>query len=451
MKQMMRQDHNRKNWLLNNKVSEQETADIQIITFGCRLNSYESEVMRDHANKSGLPNSIIINSCAVTAEAERQLRQSIRKSRKKYPHYLIIVTGCAAQIKCDHYAAMKEVDFVLGNDLKMKLVSYQEIIDRLLNDTTTNKILTSDIHKAKDTALHLVKGFEGRTRAFVQVQNGCDYRCTYCIIPYGRGPSRSVNPTEIVKQVQMLVDEGYPEIALTGVDITSFGADLSPTMTLGQLIRLILKSAPKLQWLRLSSLDPAALDDDLWDLIEHEPRLLPYLHLSLQAGDNMILKRMARRHSREDALILCQRAKKLRPDVVFGADFIAGFPTETDEMADNTLQLVKETGITWLHVFPYSERDGTPAAKIPNQVKVEVRKARAAKLREVGKQAVQHHLTSLIGKDLTVHVEKPNLGRTKTFAEVIWNKDQPENIGTLIQVKAIGIDGNKLIVERKRS
>lgn len=425
-------------------------SDIKIVTFGCRLNSYESEVMRDHALISGLQDSIIINSCAVTAEAERQLRQSIRKERRANPDHLIIVTGCAAQIKPDRYAAMNEVDFVVGNDVKMKLETYKILVTRIKDGHSADKVLVSDIKNASTTALHLVKGFEGRTRAFVQVQNGCNNKCTFCIIPQGRGPSRSVNPTEIIEQVRILVDEGYPEIALTGVDITSFGHDLKPTLTLGQLIRQILDAVPQLEWLRLSSLDPAAIDDELWSLIEVEPRLLPYLHISLQAGDDMVLKRMARRHNRQDVIDLCNRARELRPDIVFGADIIAGFPTETEEMAENTLKLVKEAGLTWLHVFPYSAREGTPAAKIPNQVNMPERKARAAKLRSAGAEAIEHHLSSLIGKKLQVHVEKPSMGRTATFAEAIW-EDGEAVVGTLIWVKAIGYKKDKLIVEQVKS
>jgi len=421
-------------------------SEIKIITFGCRLNTYESEVMRLHAVTSGLPDSVIINSCSVTAEAERQLRQTIRKERRKNPNHIIILTGCAAQITPDIYAAMEEVDFVIGNDYKMKVNTYIDLVDRIKNNIS-DKIIISDIQKAKSTALHLVKGFEGRTRAFVQVQNGCDNRCTFCIIPYGRGVSRSVKPSEIIDQIKFLVEKGYPEIALTGVDITSFGKDLSPKITLGNLIKQILDEVPKLQWLRLSSLDPACIDNELWDLIENEKRLLPYLHLSLQSGDDMILKRMARRHNRQDVISLCKKARKLRGDIVFGADIIAGFPTETDDMAKNTLNLVKDLKITWLHVFPYSQREGTPASKMP-QVKVEKRKERASNLREIGQKNVEDYLDSLIGKTLQVHVEKPNLGRTKTFAEVIWDKENPEEIGTIISVKAIGRDKNKLLVKR---
>lgn len=403
--------------------------------------------MRAHADEAGLPKGAIFNSCAVTAEAERQLRQSVRKERRENPDTLIIVTGCAAQIKPDSYAAMEEVDFVLGNDLKTKLETFKEMMKRLEDKDNTDKQIMSDIQKAKDTALHLVNGFEGRTRAFVQVQNGCDNRCTFCVIPYGRGASRSVQPREIIEQTKILVKEGYPEIALTGVDITSYGKDLDQPLTLGQLIRQILDAVPDLKWLRLSSLDPAAIDDDLWDIYASEERLLPYMHLSLQAGDDMVLKRMARRHRRQDVLDLCAKARELRPDIVFGADVIAGFPTETDEMAKNTLDLIKETGITWLHVFPYSAREGTPAAKMP-QVEMKDRRARAAKLREAGKENIAAHLNTLIGQKIEVHVEKPHTGRTPTFAEAIWDENTPAEIGTLIWVEAIGQENNKLLAKR---
>ncbi|NCC03188.1 MAG: tRNA (N(6)-L-threonylcarbamoyladenosine(37)-C(2))-methylthiotransferase MtaB [Proteobacteria bacterium] len=421
-------------------------SDITIITFGCRLNSYESEIMREHAAKAGLHDIVIFNGCAVTAEAERQLRQSIRKAKRENPNLKVIVTGCAAQINPDHYAQMNEVDFVVGNDAKMKLETFRDIAAQIAqHPQDLTPIWVSDIQKIRETALHLVQGFEGRTRAFVQVQNGCDHRCTFCIIPQGRGPSRSVAPKEIVEQIRILVDQGYPEIALTGVDIASYGKDLSHRLTLGQLVQEVLAKVPALQWLRLSSLDPAAIDEALWQAWEQDERLLPYMHLSLQAGDDDVLKRMARRHRRKDVFDLCDRGRSIRSDMTFGADLIAGFPTETDEMFANTLELVKETDITWLHVFPYSARKGTHAARL-TQVPVAERKARAAMLREVGQGAVTCHVDALIGKEMLVHVEKPSLGRTPTFAEAVWEGEAV--IGTLIKVRGLARCDDKLVVER---
>ncbi|MFP4004563.1 MAG: tRNA (N(6)-L-threonylcarbamoyladenosine(37)-C(2))-methylthiotransferase MtaB, partial [Alphaproteobacteria bacterium] len=344
-----------------------------IITFGCRLNTYESEVMRAHAGEAGLEDAVIVNTCAVTAEAVRQARQAIRRARRNRPGARIIVTGCAAQIDPGRFARMPEVDSVLGNEEKLHARTFEEIGRTGVNE----KVRVNDIMSVRETAGHLVPGFEGRTRAFVQVQNGCDHRCTFCVIPYGRGNARSVPAGAVVEQVRALVANGYREVVLTGVDITSYGTDLPGRPRLGSLVARILKLAPELERLRLSSIDSVEADETLVDLVANEKRLMPHLHLSLQSGDNMILKRMKRRHAREDAILLCERLHRARPDIVFGADLIAGFPTETEEMFRNTLRLVDECGLTWLHVFPFSPRPGTPAARMPQLDGATIR-ARAA-------------------------------------------------------------------------
>ncbi|MDD3182816.1 MAG: tRNA (N(6)-L-threonylcarbamoyladenosine(37)-C(2))-methylthiotransferase MtaB [Alphaproteobacteria bacterium] len=407
----------------------------EIITFGCRLNSYESEVIRSHIEQADIGDIVIFNTCAVTGEAERQARQAIRKARRDKPDAKIIVTGCAAQIHPEKFAAMEEVDYVIGNDAKMKAGTYLALNDQ--------KIHITDMQLATETAQHLVRGFEGMTRAFVQVQNGCDHRCTFCVIPYGRGPSRSVPAKLVVEQIRLLVEEqNYPEIALTGVDITSYGADFPDKPTLGQLVRHILAEVPSLKRLRLSSLDPVEVDEDLWALIKNEPRLMPHLHLSVQSGDDMILKRMARRHARQDIIALCERARSLRPDIVFGADIIAGFPTETDEMFENSCALMRDLDFTWLHVFPFSSRAGTPAARMP-QVRSEIRKQRAAHLRVIGEQAVARHFDSLIGRCVEVHVEQPFLGRTPTFAEIVLTQEQ--QAGSIIMVECLTHENQQLM------
>ncbi len=356
---------------------------MKVITFGCRLNTYESEVMKDHARKAGLDNAIIINTCAVTSEAERQARQTIRRARRENPDAKIIVTGCAAQVHPESFSSMPEVNQVIGNDLKLKAETWNPLL--------TERVRVNDIMEVKETASHMIAGFDHHARAFVQVQNGCDHRCTFCIIPYGRGNSRSVAMGEIVDQVRKLVESGYQEIVLTGVDITSYGPDLPGQPTLGQMVRRLLALVPDIKRLRLSSLDPVEIDEDLWRLIGEEPRMMPHLHLSMQAGDDMVLKRMKRRHLRQDLFDVCKRARQLRPDMVFGADIIAGFPTETDEMFENTLNAVKECDVTFLHVFPYSPRKGTPAARMP-QVDGVVRKKRAKILRDLGVEQVRKHL-----------------------------------------------------------
>ncbi|MBI2234629.1 MAG: tRNA (N(6)-L-threonylcarbamoyladenosine(37)-C(2))-methylthiotransferase MtaB [Micavibrio aeruginosavorus] len=407
--------------------------DPEILTFGCRLNTYESEVMRAHAKNAGLDNAIIVNTCAVTKEAERQARQAIRRARKENPDARIIVTGCAAQIDPKSFGGMPEVNQVIGNDLKLKPETWGLPPDE--------KIIVNDIMAVKETASHLIDGFEGQTRAFLQVQNGCDHRCTFCIIPYGRGNSRSVPIGAIADQVRHLVAAGYKEIVFTGVDVTSYGSDLPGQPTLGQMIRRVLALVPELPRVRLSSLDPVEIDDDLWALIAGEPRFMPHLHLSLQAGDDMILKRMKRRHLRQDVIDVCARARALRPDIAFGADIIAGFPTETDAMFENTLKIVEECDLTFLHVFPYSERPGTPAARMP-QVDKAVRKDRAAALRVLGEKQMQKFMQSHLGKTLEVVVEQNGIGRSPHFAEI--HLDRSLDPGTLAKVETAAIQNGLL-------
>ncbi|WP_420548851.1 tRNA (N(6)-L-threonylcarbamoyladenosine(37)-C(2))-methylthiotransferase MtaB [Curvivirga sp.] len=423
-------------------VEEHVDNNLDIVTFGCRLNSYESEVMRDNARKAGLEDAIIFNTCAVTSEAERQARQAIRRAARNNPNAKIIVTGCAAQVNSNQFAEMPEVSKVIGNMEKLEQESFNPASFGI---EASEKVQVNDIMSVKETANHLVAGFEGRARAFVQVQNGCDHRCTFCIIPYGRGNSRSVPMGEITQQVKSLVENGYKEIVLTGVDITSYGADLPGTPSLGQMVRRLLQAVPELPRLRISSIDCIEMDEDLFDVIANEPRLMPHLHLSLQAGDDMILKRMKRRHGRQDAIDLCKRLRNIRPDIVFGADLIAGFPTETDEMFENTLKTVEECGLLYLHVFPYSERPGTPAARIPNQVPKNIRKERAQKIREAGKLQEAKYLESCIGTEAQVLFERNGLGRNEQFACVKLSIDVPD--GTLLNVKITGRDGITLIGE----
>jgi threonylcarbamoyladenosine tRNA methylthiotransferase MtaB len=408
--------------------------DPQLVTFGCRLNTYESEVMRAHAKKAGIKDAIIFNTCAVTAEAEKQARAAIRKAKRENPDAQIIVTGCSAQINPQQYADMGEVDRVIGNDLKLKAETW--------GAPPEEKILVNDIMSVKETASHLIAGFEDHSRAFLQVQNGCDHRCTFCIIPYGRGNSRSVPIGVIVEQVRALVVAGYNEIVLTGVDVTSYGPDLPGSPTLGQMIRRVLALVPELPRLRLSSLDPVEIDDDLWRLIAEEPRLMPHLHVSLQAGDNMILKRMKRRHLREDAIKMCARAKSYRPEMAFGADIIAGFPTETDEMFENTMRIVEECDLTFLHVFPYSEREGTPAAKMPSVHKA-VRKERAKRLRDLGDLQMQKFLNANVGKSHKAIAEKNNFLRSENFALIKTHTDVEQ--GKIYTMQTTGVLDNALI------
>jgi threonylcarbamoyladenosine tRNA methylthiotransferase MtaB len=378
---------------------------VEILTFGCRLNTYESEVMRTHASQ--LTNTIIVNTCAVTAEAERQARQAIRRAHRENPTAAIVVTGCAAQIAPETWAALPGVARVLGNEDKLKPEAWAEGAPSMV----------SDIMAAKETAPHLVTEFAGRARAFVQVQQGCDHRCTFCIIPFGRGPNRSVPIGAIADQVRALVASGYREIVLTGVDIASYGPDLPGRPTLGQMVRRLLAAVPDLPRLRLSSIDPAAIDPDLWRLIETEPRLMPHLHLSLQAGSDLILKRMKRRHLRQQALDIIARARTLRPGIAIGADLIAGFPTETDSLFDETLAFVTEAQIPYVHVFPYSERPGTPAARMP-ALAVPIRRERAARLREAGSQAARAYLATHHGRTISVLAETETGGHSEHFAPV---------------------------------
>jgi threonylcarbamoyladenosine tRNA methylthiotransferase MtaB len=394
---------------------------LEVITFGCRLNSYESELIKKSATQAGLENAVIFNSCAVTSESERQLRQAIRKARKEKPDAKIIVTGCAAQVNPTKYAQMPEVNQVLGNEEKSKPNSYLSL--------TTEKILVNDIMSIKETAPQLIEGAEGKARAFLQVQNGCNHRCTFCIIPYGRGNSRSVGIGEIVHQCKTLVANGYNELVFTGVDITDYGKDLPATPTLGQMMRRVLNLVPELKRLRLSSIDVAEIDEDLLDLIANEKRLMPHLHLSLQAGDNMILKRMKRRHTREQVIEFCKLARSLRPDVVFGADIIAGFPTETDEMFENSLRIVEEADLTFLHVFPYSEREGTPASRMP-PVEKKIRKERAKKLRDLGDAQVAKHYKTQVGRTLSAVIENDNTARAEDFS-LIKSETTLGDAGTL--------------------
>lgn len=407
----------------------------QLVTFGCRLNTYESEVMRTHAANAGMEDAIIFNTCAVTKEAERQARQAIRKARRENPDAKIIVTGCAPQIDPQGYAQMPEIDQIIGNDLKLKPETW--------GVRHNDRVLVNDIMAVKETASHLIEGFEDRSRAFLQVQNGCDHRCTFCIIPYGRGPSRSVPIGVIAEQVRALVEQGYNEVVFTGVDVTSYGPDLPGSPTFGQMIRRVLALVPELPRLRLSSLDPVEIDEDLWRLIAEEPRLMPHLHLSLQSGDDMILKRMKRRHLRQDAIDMCEKARQYRPEMEFGADIITGFPTETDEMFENTLKCVEECDLTYLHVFPYSEREGTPAARIPNQVPVNIRKDRAKSLRDLGDKQLQKLLKRHMNKTVDIIVEKGQFGRSESFVPVCF-EGQAEQ-GAVATVKLSAIEGDKLL------
>lgn len=385
---------------------------IEVVTFGCRLNTVESEVMKQKAEAAGLTDAVLVNTCAVTGEAVRQARQAIRRARRENPAARIVVTGCAAQTDPASFAAMEEVDLVVGNDQKMTEAAYRALPD--FGVAAAEKTRVNDIMSVRETALHLVDGFEGRARAFVQVQNGCDHRCTFCIIPYGRGNSRSVPMGEVVAQVRRLVENGYAEVVLTGVDLTSYGQDLPGTPRLGKLTRTILAHVPELKRLRISSIDSIEADEDLMRAIAEEERLMPHLHLSLQAGDDMILKRMKRRHLRADAIRFCEAARRLRPDMVFGADLIAGFPTEDEAMFSQSLAIVDDCGLTHLHVFPYSPRPGTPAARMP-QLERAVIKERAARLRAKGDDAFTAHLASETGRRRLVLIEKDGLGRTEQF------------------------------------
>ncbi len=404
---------------------------------GCRLNMYETEAMRDLAMQAGLDDAVIVNTCAVTAEAVRKAKQDIRKRRRDNPNAKIIVTGCAAQIDPDTFDAMGEVDHVIGNTEKMQAGTWSD----LAGDFGTEPVQVNDIMSVTETAGHMIDGFGTRSRAYVQVQNGCDHRCTFCIIPYGRGNSRSVPAGVVVDQIKRLVDKGFNEVVLTGVDMTSWGADLPSEPRLGDLVLRILKLVPELPRLRISSIDSIEVDEALMQAIATEPRLMPHLHLSLQHGDDLILKRMKRRHLRDDAIRFVEEARRLRPDMTFGADIIAGFPTETDAAFENSAKLVADCHLTWLHVFPYSKRPGTPAARMP-QVDGRLIKERAAHLRELGEEAVQTHLKAQIGQAHQVLMENPQMGRTAQFAEVMF--DEPQIEGAIVSATVLGVVGTQL-------
>ena len=445
----------------------------KVVTFGCRLNAYESEGIKKAVAKSDQNNLIVFNSCAVTAAAERDLRVSIRRARKDNPTAKIIVTGCAAQIDPEKYAKFDEVDLVLGNVEKTEAKSYLsdgEFLDisnqktaasdkdiehkdkvffenkksnsAFLSPDEIQKIKVNDIMSVRDTAPQLVSYFENQTRAFLEIQNGCNHRCTFCVIPFGRGNSRSVLFGDIVAQIKSMVASGHKEVVLTGVDISGYGEDLDIKITLSQMIKRLLKLVPELPRLRLSSIDVAEIDDDFFEILKNEPRFMPYLHLSVQSGDDMILKRMKRRHNRQQVLDFCARARKIRPEMTFGADVIAGFPTETDENFQNSLNLIKEAGIIFNHIFPYSIREGTPAAKMP-QVNGAITKERAKLLRLAGKNELEKFLEKQVGKTLNVIVEKDGIGRAENFLEVkLSNKNSKS--GEILNVKITGFEGNYL-------
>ena len=405
---------------------------VDVVTFGCRLNTYESEAIRREAAAAGVDDAVIINTCAVTAEAVRQARQGIRRLKRERPHQRVVVTGCAAQTEAGNFAAMAEVDRVVGNEEKFDARAW----------TSDDKIAVSDIMAVKTMRPHTIDSIEGRSRAFVQVQNGCDHRCTFCIIPYGRGNSRSLFVDDVVAQVGRLAGNGYREVVLTGVDITSYGADLPGAPRLGALVKRILRDVSELDRLRLSSIDSVEADVDLLDAFANEPRLMPHVHLSLQSGDDLILKRMKRRHTRADAISFCERVRRLRPDVVFGADIIAGFPTETEAMFARSLDLVDGCGLTQLHVFPFSPRPGTPAARMP-QVDRAVVKERARRLREKGEIALRDHLDREVGSHRRVLVESRAIGRTEQFVPV--RLAAPLEPGVILDLAIKAHDGRQLL------
>jgi threonylcarbamoyladenosine tRNA methylthiotransferase MtaB len=438
---------------------------VDVVTFGCRLNAYESEIIRRQADAAGLADTVVVNTCAVTAEAVRQAKQTIRKLARERPGARIVVTGCAAQIAPEEFGDMPNVGRVLGNEEKISAILWTETKDILAAPSfgaeREEKIAVNDIMAVRKTASHFIDGLEGRARAFVQVETGCDHRCTFCVIPYGRGNARSVPMGEVVAQVRRLVERGYREVVLTGVDLTSYGSNLPGAPKLGLLVKQILKHVPELARLRLSSIDPVEADQDLIDAFADEPRLMPHLHLSLQAGDDLILKRMKRRHSRADAIAFCAQVRGLRPDVVFGADIIAGFPTESEEMFTRSLDLVDECGLTHLHVFPFSPRPGTPAARMP-QVPRAVVKERARRLREKGTVALQCHLDSEVGARRRVLTESPDIGRTEQFTPVRLTArvisagarrgddrsattDVPTQAGAMVEVTIASHDGRQLL------
>jgi threonylcarbamoyladenosine tRNA methylthiotransferase MtaB len=417
---------------------------IDVVTFGCRLNISESETIRRHAEAAELDNAIIVNTCAVTGEAVCQARQTIRRLKRERPYARIIVTGCAAQTEPETFADMKEVDRVLGNRSKLAAETWISVRSALDSGIGAEvKVTIDDLDSIRNTASHLLDGFDGHVRAFVQVQNGCDHRCTFCVIPYGRGPSRSVPPDEIVNQVRRLVDRGHREVVLTGVDLTAWGLDLPARPRLGTLARAILRNVPELRRLRISSLDPVEVDAELMQALAGEERLMPHLHLSLQSGDDLILKRMKRRHSRADAISFCAKVRQHRPDIVFGADLIAGFPTETDTQFRNTLTLADDCGVSFLHVFPFSARNGTPAARMPMLPRPLV-KERARKLREKGDTAIRRHFAAEIGRRRSVLAEGTgDEGHSEHFTRVLLAR--PVSRGTIVDVTISGHDGRRLL------
>ncbi|MGY3619914.1 tRNA (N(6)-L-threonylcarbamoyladenosine(37)-C(2))-methylthiotransferase MtaB [Bradyrhizobium sp. USDA 10063] len=419
---------------------------VDVVTFGCRLNAFESELIRHEAENAGLADTIVINSCAVTNEAVAQARQSIRRLKREHPEARIVVTGCAAQTQAQMFADMAEVDRVIGNDEKTQSAAWRDAraaFDIGLGVAASEKIAVADIMAVREMAPHLLEGFQkSLPRVFVQVQNGCDHRCTFCIIPFGRGNSRSVPMGAVVDQVRALVERGHVEIVLTGVDLTSYGADLPGSPKLGTLTRQILKHVPELKRLRISSIDSIEADRDLLDVIADDSRLMPHLHLSLQSGDDLILKRMKRRHSRQDAIEFCAQVRRLRPDIVFGADIIAGFPTETEEMFLRSLALVEACDLTFLHVFPYSQRPGTPAARMPQVAGGEI-KERARRLRMAGEAALRKRLAAEVGATRQVLIESDKQGRTEHFLPVVVSGETP---GTIRTLAIAGHDGTRLTV-----
>ena len=422
-------------------VSGREKGGVEIVTFGCRLNTYESEVIRAEAAKAGLVNAILFNTCAVTAEATRQARQAIRRARRENPDARIIVTGCAAQTEASTFAAMPEVDAVLGNEEKLKAASYAALPD--FGVSGEEKLRVNDIMSVRETAPQMVSAIDGHVRAFLQVQNGCDHRCTFCVIPYGRGNSRSVPMGAVVDQARRLVESGYREVVLTGVDATSYGAGLPGTPTLGLLAKTVLKQVPEILRLRLSSIDSIEVDRHLMDLIADEPRFMPHLHLSLQHGDDLILKRMKRRHSSADAIRFCDDARRLRPEMAFSADMIAGFPTETEEAAENSARLAEACGIAQLHVFPYSPRPGTPAARMP-QLDRALIKTRAARLRERGEALYATHLARMTGTVQTLLIENNGMAHTENFTSVATPGFKPRD---LVSAVIAGHNGRHLTID----
>ena len=415
--------------------------NIKFSTLGCRLNLYETESMRNMVGTVGLNNAVVINTCAVTHQAVSKSRQEIRRLRRENPNSTLIVTGCAAQIDPMGFSKMGEVDFVLGNSEKMR----PEIWSNLASGAPveSERVQVDDIMSISETASHLIDGFGTRSRAYVQIQNGCDHRCTFCTIPFGRGNSRSVPAGVVVEQIKRLVQKGYNEIVLTGVDLTSWGADLPTHPKLGNLITRILRLVPDLNRLRISSIDSIEVDEEFLDAIATERRLMPHFHLSLQHGDDLILKRMKRRHLRKDAILFCEKVRKLRPEVTFGADIIAGFPTESDEHFENSIKLVEDCGLTWLHIFPYSKRDGTPAARMP-QIDGRIIKNRAELLRSLGKKVRSKHLKEQIGRTHKVLMESSVLGRTEQFAEVLFAS--PKQEGSIVDATISGASNSQLMV-----